>query len=181
MKILIECQFSNDLSDRGSSRLAERSPSITKKRQMKNKTLATWLAFVGGPLGLHRFYLFGRRDYLGWILPWITLIGLYGFERVQEFGLDDFLSWWLLPIFGFTTAACSLNAIVFGLMSPQAWNEKFNPGVNSEHSAGQTNWLTIGAIVISLMFGATVLLSSFAYSFQRYFEYQIEEAHKLAL
>ena len=48
---------------------------------MKNKTLATWLAFVGGPLGLHRFYLFGRRDYLGWILPWITLIGLYGFDR----------------------------------------------------------------------------------------------------
>ncbi|MBP8224666.1 MAG: NINE protein, partial [Acidovorax sp.] len=24
---------------------------------MKNKTVAAWLAFVGGPLGLHRFYL----------------------------------------------------------------------------------------------------------------------------
>ncbi|MFO1212089.1 MAG: NINE protein, partial [Paenacidovorax caeni] len=24
---------------------------------MKSKTLATWLAFLGGPLGLHRFYL----------------------------------------------------------------------------------------------------------------------------
>ena len=29
---------------------------------MKNKTLATWLAFLGGPLGLHRFYLHGFGD-----------------------------------------------------------------------------------------------------------------------
>ena len=66
-------------------------------------------------------------------------------------------------------------------MSAEAWNEKFNPGSDLESAQGQTNWLTIGAIVLALMFGATVLLSSFAYSFQRYFEYQIEEAHKLAL
>ena len=36
---------------------------------MKNKTLAAWLAFVGGPLGLHRFYLHGPADLLGWLLP----------------------------------------------------------------------------------------------------------------
>lgn len=148
---------------------------------MKNKTFSAWLTFLGGPLGLHRFYLYGFKDYLGWALPWITLLGLYGIERVQEFGLDDFLSWWLLPIFGFTAAACSLNAIVYGLMTPQAWNEKFNPNADIDHSAGNTNWLTIGAIVLALMIGATLLLSSFAYSFQRYFEYQIEEAHKMAL
>jgi len=148
---------------------------------MKNKTFAAWLTFLGGPIGLHRFYLFGMKDYLGWVLPWITLLGLYGIQRVQEFGLDDFLSWWLLPIFGFTAAACSLNAIVYGLMTPQAWNEKFNPSSEVDHSAGNTNWLTIGAIVLALMVGATLLLSSFAYSFQRYFEYQIEEAHKMAL
>lgn len=148
---------------------------------MKNKTFATWLTLIGGPLGLHRFYLFGVKDLIGWVLPWITLTGAYGVERVQEFGLDDFLSWWLLPLFGFTAAACALNAIVFGLMSCEAWNLRFNPESSPEHSAGQTNWLTIGAIVLSLLIGSTVLLSSFAYSFQRYFEYQIEEAHKIAL
>jgi hypothetical protein len=148
---------------------------------MKNKTLATWLTFLGGPFGLHRFYLFGFKDYLGWTIPWITLLGLYGLQRVQEYGLDDFLSWWLLPIFGFTAAACSLNAIVYGLMTPQAWNARFNPQHAVDHPTGNTNWLTIGAIVIALMVGATLLLSSFAYSFQRYFEYQIEEAHKMAL
>ena len=35
----------------------------------KNKTLATWLSFLGGPLGLHRFYLHGLGDWLGWLLP----------------------------------------------------------------------------------------------------------------
>jgi divalent metal cation (Fe/Co/Zn/Cd) transporter len=148
---------------------------------MKNKTFVTWLTLLGGPIGLHRFYLFGLKDYTGWTFTWITLIGLYGVQRVQEFGLDDVLSWWLLPVFGFAIAACCLNAILYGLMSTQAWNEKFNPKLDAEHPSGHTNWLTIGAIVIALMVGATVLLSSFAYSFQRYFEYQIEEAHKMAL
>ena len=36
---------------------------------MKNKTLAAWLAFLGGPLGLHRFYLHGMWDLIGWLLP----------------------------------------------------------------------------------------------------------------
>ena len=30
----------------------------------KNKTVATWLALLGGPLGLHRFYLHGLGDNL---------------------------------------------------------------------------------------------------------------------
>ena len=65
---------------------------------MKNKTLAAWLAFAGGPLGLHRFYLFGWRDTLGWLLPVPTALGLYGLERVQEFGQDDLWSWLLIPL-----------------------------------------------------------------------------------
>jgi hypothetical protein len=40
--------------------------------------------------------------------------------------------------------------------------------------------LTIGAIVCSLLIGATVLMSSIVFSFQRYFEYQIEEAQKIS-
>ena len=43
---------------------------------MKNKTLAVWLSFVAGPLGLHRFYLRGFGDLLGWFLPIPTAIGL---------------------------------------------------------------------------------------------------------
>ena len=56
---------------------------------MKNKTIAAWLTFFGGPLGLHRFYLYGMGDLLGWMLPIPTALGLYGIERVQQMGLDD--------------------------------------------------------------------------------------------
>ena len=139
---------------------------------MKNKTVATWLAFVGGPLGLHRFYLNGKRDWLGWVLPIPSLLGLYGVLRVRQFGLDDRWSWVLLPLLGFTIAGCALTAIVYGLMTPEKWNRRFNPSENPEATAGNTNWLTIAAVVFSLLVGTAVLMSAIAFSFQRYFESQ---------
>lgn len=137
---------------------------------MKNKTLATWLTFLLGPLGIHRFYLFGWGDTLGWLIPIPTALGYYGFERVSEYGLDDVLSWWLLPMFGFLVTATCLNAIVFGLMRTEDWNRRFNPTANLDNPAGQTQWATIGAIVLSLMIGTVAMLSGMAYGFQRYFE-----------
>ena len=147
---------------------------------MKNKTIATWLAFLGGPFGLHRFYLFGMWDTLAWLLPIPTALGIYGVERVQQYGLDDVASWWLIPVAGFTFAACALNAIVYGLMTPEAWNTRFNSTESIDAPAGQTNWLTIGAIALALLIGTTVLMSSIVFSFQRYFEYQIEAARLIS-
>jgi hypothetical protein len=147
---------------------------------MKNKTLAAWLAFLGGPLGLHRFYLHGLRDALGWLLPIPTAIGLYGIQRMRQNGLDDPLSWLLIPMLGFTIAGCALMAIIYGLMDREKWNARFNPASAVDSAAGATNWFTIGAVVFSLMVGATVLMASIAFSFQRYFEYQVEEGHKIS-
>jgi hypothetical protein len=146
----------------------------------KNKTLAAWLSFVGGPLGMHRFYLKGFGDMLGWLLPLPTALGLYGLERVQQFGLDDLWSWLLVPLLGFTIAGCALNAIVMGLMTPEKWNARFNPSLPADAVPGQTGWHTIGAIVCALLIGTTVLMSSIVFSFQRYFEYQIEEGRKIS-
>lgn len=148
--------------------------------RMKNKTAAAWLAFVGGPLGLHRFYLRGFGDLLGWLLPIPTALGIYGLERVQQFGQDDVLSWLLVPMLGFTVAGCALNAIVYGLMSRSQWNARFNPGADPEATPGATGWLTIGAVVLSLLIGTTVLMASIVFSFQRYFEYQVEEGRKIS-
>jgi hypothetical protein len=147
---------------------------------MKNKTTAAWLAFLGGPLGLHRFYLFGLGDWMGWLLPIPTALGLYGIQRVQEMGQDDPLSWLLVPLLGFTMAGCALQAIVYGLTTAQRWNQRFNPQASLDAAAGQTRWLTIGAIVLSLLIGTTVLMASIVFSFQRYFEHQIEEARKIS-
>ena len=147
---------------------------------MKNKTVAAWLAFIAGPFGLHRFYLHGLGDMLGWLLPIPTALGLYGIERARMIGLDDGLSWVLIPLVGFTFAGCALTAIVYGLMTPEKWNARFNAGVPADAAPGQTGWLTIGAVVLALFFGTTVLMSSIVFSFQRYFEHQVEEGRKIS-
>jgi hypothetical protein len=147
---------------------------------LKNKTLAAWLAFVGGPLGLHRFYLRGLGDWLGWLHPIPTALGLYGLQRVGQLGQDDQLAWVLIPLLGFNIAACALLAIYYGLMSPENWNQRFNPQAAADHPAGRSHWFTIIAVVAALLVGATALMSSIVFSFQRYFEYQIEEAKKIS-
>ena len=148
------------------------APSNTPQN-LKNKTLAAWLAFITGQLGLHRFYLFGAADPWAWLHPVVAAIGWLGVRRVQLYGLDDQLSWVLIPLLGFTLAATALTAIYYGLMSAEKWNRRFNPNT-PEAPVGQTNWLTIGAVVFSLLFGAVALMSSIVFSFQRYFEFQLK-------
>jgi len=147
---------------------------------MKNKTLATWLAFLGGPLGLHRFYLHGLGDLTGWLLPIPTALGVYGIERVLLYGVDDQWSWVLVPLLGFTIAGCALTAIVYGLMAREKWNARFNPAAGEDAAAGGTNWFTIIAVALSLLVGTAVLMASIAFSVQRYFEYQVEEGRKIS-
>jgi hypothetical protein len=65
-------------------------------------------------------------------------------------------------------------------MSTERWNSTYNPQEDEASPAGNTNWLTVGALVLSLMVGTTALLSTLVYGFQRYFEHQIEEARKIS-
>ena len=145
----------------------------------KNKTLAAWLAFIGGQLGLHRFYLYGWTDPWAWVHPVVAAFGWYGVERVRVYGQDDQLAWVLVPLLGFTLAATALTAIFYGLMAAEKWNARHNSAV-PDARAGNTGWLTIGAVVFALLLGSVALVSSVAFSFQRYFEYQIEEARKIS-
>jgi hypothetical protein len=147
---------------------------------MKNKTFAVWLTFLLGPVGLHRVYLQGRFDWLSRALLVLTSLGLYGVHRAREISLDDELSWLLIPLLGFALAGCALTAIVYGLTDVEKWNQKFNPTLDVDAIAGQTNWLTVGGLVTALLLGTTVLMASIAFSFQRYFEYQIEEAKSIS-
>lgn len=153
--------------------------SAVPVRRPRSKTLSAWLALLGGPLGLHRFYLHGLGDWIGWLLPIPTALGIWGVERALALGQDDHLSWLLIPLLGFTVASTCLTAIVYALTDKERWNARHNPGA-PEAKAGSTHWLTIGAIVLSLLVGAASLMGSLAFSFQRYFEYQIEEARKIS-
>ena len=138
----------------------------------KSKTLATWIALLGGTLGLHRFYLAGARDPWAWLFPWPTLLGVYGVHRARSFGLDDRLSWLLIPLLGLMLAGTMLRAIVIGLTPDEQWNRRFNPGSHPHES----NWFTVIGVILALAFGAAALMATLAFSAQRYFEYQAEDA-----
>lgn len=145
-------------------------------RPVKSKLLATWAALVAGSLGVHRFYLHGWKDAWGWCSIPPTLLGFYGLQRAREIGLDDHLSWVLLPLLGTMIAASMLAAIVYGLTSNDRWNARFNPDAPD---AGGAGWLTILGVVLALALGATALMATLAFSAQRFFEYQAEQGTRV--
>ncbi len=142
----------------------------------KSKTLATWIAVIGGSLGLHRFYLRGLRDPWGWLHAPPTLIGLYGLQRMNELGQDDMLAWALIPLLGFALAAAMLAAIVYGLTPDEKWDARHNPGA----PVNATRWGPVFGVIVALMLGAAALMATVAFSGQRYFEWQVEEGRKIS-
>jgi len=141
----------------------------------KSKTLATWLALLGGSLGLHRLYLYGWRDTLAWLHPLPTLAGLTGVRRVFEFGQDDRLAWILLPLLGLMLAQAALCAIVYGLTTDERWDANHNPAAPLHPTA----WGPVLGVIAALMVGATALTATIAFSGQRYFEWQVQVARKI--
>ncbi len=138
----------------------------------KSKTLTTWLALLLGGFGLHRFYLHGLSDRWGWLFPWPTLAGLYGLQRMELLGQDDRLSWLLMPLLGLSLAIAMLSGIVYGLTPDEKWNARHNP----RRAAPPSGWINIIGVVVCLLIGGAVLMTTIAFSAQRYFETQVEAA-----
>ena len=133
----------------------------------KSKTRATWLAFLGGCLGLHRFYLRGSRDTWAWLHPLPTLVGAYGAWRMHTLGLEDRLGSVLVPLLGLMLAGTMLMAIVYGLTPDEKWDARWNVG----HASRPSGWGAILGVIVALMVGATALMSTIAFTGQRIFEW----------
>ena len=134
----------------------------------KSKTLATWLALTLGSLGVHRFYLYGRRDKLAWLHPLPTLLGAAGALRMQNLGQDDHAAWLLIPVLGLMLSISMLTAIVYGLTPDERWAERHNPG----RPVQATRWGPVIGVVVALLVGGTVLMGTLAFGGQMFFEYQ---------
>ena len=135
----------------------------------RSKVVATWLAIVGGSLGLHRFYLHGSGDRLAWVQIVATAIGGYGFWRLRQYGTDDWLGSALVPLLGFSIAAAMLAAILCGLMPGDQWRARFG----GTGTVGQTGWATVTGAALALALGATAAVAAIAFAVQRFFEWQI--------
>jgi TM2 domain-containing membrane protein YozV len=130
----------------------------------RSRPVATWLAVLGGSLGLHRFYLHGLGDALAWLHPWPTLVGAWGFWRLRVLGLDDVVGSRLVPLLGAMVALGMLAAILYGLTPAERWRERWG-----ERGAG-TGWATVIGVVVAVAVGATATMATIAYTAQRYFE-----------
>jgi len=142
----------------------------SKTSPTRSKTLATWLAIIGGSLGIHRFYLYGFRDLPGWLHPLPSVIGFFGVLRMRSLGQDDQLAWLLIPWLGCSISAAMLAAIVYGLTPDEKWNARFNV----EAPESRSGWGAVLGAMLALLVGACVLMSTIAFVAQRYFEYQAE-------
>lgn len=146
------------------------STALPQAPSPRSKSVATWLALAGGVLGLHRFYLHGFKDWMGWLFPLPTLVGWVGVQRMQSLGQDDHLAWLLIPFLGLSLSAAMLSAIVIGLTPDDKWAARLNPG-----SAPQpTGWVPVLGAMLALLIGGAVLMGTIAFGGQKYFEYQQE-------
>jgi hypothetical protein len=150
--------------------------------EVPSKTLATWIALAGGAIGLHHFYLHGWRTRLGWLYPLPTLVGLFGVLRMRAQGVDDRLSWLLIPWLGLTISIGMLCAIVIGLTSDARWARRWAveppqpapPGDDDDESPPglvRTGWAPVLGVILALMVGGGVLMGTIAFTVQKIFEW----------
>ena len=158
--------------------LAQSRPDVTRPTgdpaafaRYRSKTLATWIALIGGCLGAHRFYLHGKGDVWAWLHPVPTLLGLAGVLRMRALGQDDHVAWLLIPLLGLMLSIAMLAAIVMGLTADEKWAERFNPG----QAVQASGWAAVIGVILALMIGGAALIGSIAFGGQKFFEYRAEQ------
>ena len=134
----------------------------------RSKTIAAWLALLFGSLGLHRFYMRDFGDWLGWLHPLPTALGLLGLHRLRTLGQDDAFAWLLTPLLGLMISQAMFTAIVYALTPDERWDARHNPG----RPTTATAWGPVLAAVLALLLGGAVLMGTVAYSGQKFFEWQ---------
>jgi hypothetical protein len=162
------------------------SPALRDPADVRSKTLATWIALIGGSVGLHHFYLAGWRTRWGWLYPIPTLAGLAGVMRMRDHGVDDRLSWALIPWLGLTISVGMLCAIVYGLTTDAKWARLYagdpsKPVVQATRDEDDespppgivhTGWSPVLGVILALMIGGGVLMGTIAFTVEKAFDVQ---------
>jgi hypothetical protein len=128
----------------------------------KHKALAAMLASLTGALGLNRLYL-GQK--LWWLPLAVTLIALPLIIGVKNWYQTPAFFVLMLPVI-----AGFVQALVIALMPDERFDVRFNAGQSRRNRSG---WDAVLVAVITLMAGATVLMTTIALLTQTYFEYTL--------
>lgn len=129
--------------------------------------------------GFNCFYLHGLKSFWAWVQLLALLGGLAGLGLLKAEHFHSAPGWVLLT-FGFIAIEASwLTTIVFGLRPDEKWDAQFNPGIE-ETRRTRSGWPVILTVIFSLVFGAGVMMTFLAISFEQFFISQIYEAKKLS-
>lgn len=150
-----------------------------KPARFRSKTLTAALAFLLGCFGAHRFYLYGSRDVWGWAHIAGTLLGIPGVLLLIATQRASIPGWALAVIGAVSVLAAFLAAIVYGLRPDAKWDAQFNAAFAGSR-ASRSGWTVIFVVIFSLFFGAFGLMTGLAFSFQTYFESQVEAAKAIS-
>lgn len=118
----------------------------------KNKTLATLLAVVLGGPGIHRFYLYGPRDFWAW--NYVAAFLLFVCALVLAQGPHS-LGITLLTLFPISIFAGWIEAMVIGLTPDKKWDARHN--ANSARSSA-SGWPLVLLLVLTFACGFTTFI-----------------------
>lgn len=127
----------------------------------KNKTFTTFLAAVFGSIGVHRFYLYGRKDWFGWLhlatLP-ISALAILTFS--------NFHALFVGMLFVLSILCGFLEALVIGLTPDEKWDAKHNPASGKK---SESHWILALILVLTVGIGAMSVIALLARSFDLLF------------
>lgn len=127
----------------------------------RNKTLATFLSSVFGSIGLHRFYLYGKKDLWAWVhLLSLPLSGIAVALLPNQPALLTFSPLLVSGLSGF------IEALVIGLTPDDKWDVQHNPESGRQ---SQSSWVLAVILVLTLAVGALGLIAAIARFFDLYF------------
>jgi len=132
------------------------------KAPFRHKAASALLAFLFGGLGLERLYL-GQRF---WWLP----LGITAAMAPLLIGVRN---WYQSPAFFIAMVpiiAGFIHALVLALMPDDRFDARFNSGTARRNASG---WDAVLVAIVTLMVGATVLMTTMVLLFQTYFEHSL--------
>jgi hypothetical protein len=122
----------------------------------KNKTLSCLLSVLGGSLGIHRFYLYGRRDVFGWVYFAASIIYLI---MLAAFWGKDSLAANVALLFPIPVFVAAIEALSIGLTDDEKWDRRHNV---QSFDRSKSRWPLAVILVLTLFSGFTALVACMA-------------------
>jgi hypothetical protein len=126
------------------------------KARAINKTTAVFLASTLGGIGLHRFYIYGKKDFRGWVYASAFL--LYGCLVLSEFPEKSFGDI-LYAVFPLSVYAAFIESLAIGLTPDKKWDARNNAHIGR---VNESRWPLVVLLVLTLLVGYTALVTSIA-------------------